>query len=196
VPESRILMGVIGRPHGVRGLVRVTSYAGDLTAYGPLSDAKGRRFVLRWHGQGVAEIAEMIGDGEVRVADRTSAERLTNTRLFIDRVQLPEPEADEFYLTDLVGLSAIDTAGAPLGTVSAVHDYGAGASLEIARENGPALLVPFTHACVPEVAMARGRLTIAPPEEVDARPQEAVVAGLDPTIHADGRIKPDHDGYR
>ena len=38
VPDSRILMGVIGRPHGVRGLVHVTSYAEDLTAYGPLSD--------------------------------------------------------------------------------------------------------------------------------------------------------------
>ena len=59
VPESRILMGVIGRPHGVRGLVRVTSYADDLTAYGPLSDAQGRRFVLRSRGEGVAEVAEI-----------------------------------------------------------------------------------------------------------------------------------------
>ena len=67
-------MGVIGRPHGVRGLVRVTSYADDLTAYGPLSDAKGRRFVLRWRGEGVAEIAEMVAGGEVKVADRTAAE--------------------------------------------------------------------------------------------------------------------------
>ena len=55
LPESRILMGVIGRPHGVRGLVRVTSYAEDLTAYGPLTDPKGRQFVLRWRGAGVVE---------------------------------------------------------------------------------------------------------------------------------------------
>ena len=108
VPESRILMGVIGRPHGVRGLVRVTSYADDLTAYGPLSDAQGRRFVLRWRGEGVAEIAEMVGGAEVKVADRTAAERLTNTRLYVDRAQLPEPEEDEFYLADLIGLAAVD----------------------------------------------------------------------------------------
>src|SRR5947208_17132193 len=108
-------MGVIGRPHGVRGLVRVTSYADDLTAYGPLSDAKGRRFVLRPRGNGVAEVAELAGDAEVKVADRNSAERLTNTRLYVDRAQLPETEEDEFYLADLVGLAAFDAAGAPIG---------------------------------------------------------------------------------
>ncbi len=85
VPESRILMGVIGRPHGVRGLVRVTSYADDLTAYRPCTDANGRRFVLRWRGEGVAEIAELAGGAEVKVADRATAEKLTNTRLFVDR---------------------------------------------------------------------------------------------------------------
>ena len=76
MPENRILMGVIGRPHGVRGLVRVTSYSDDLTAYGPLSDPKGRRFVLRWRGEGVAEIAELADGTEVKVADRSTAEKL------------------------------------------------------------------------------------------------------------------------
>ena len=76
VPKNRILMGVIGRPHGVRGLLRVTSYAEDLAVYGPLSDAKGRRFVVRPRGAGVAEIAEIVGAAEVKVADRAAAERL------------------------------------------------------------------------------------------------------------------------
>jgi 16S rRNA processing protein RimM len=127
VPERRILMGVIGRPHGVRGLVRVTSYADDLTAYGPLSDAKGRRFALRSRGDGVAEIAELVGGTEVKLADRAAAEKLTNTRLYIERAQLPEPEEDEFYLADLIGLVAFDTGGVRLGSIVAVHDYGAGA---------------------------------------------------------------------
>src|SRR5580704_1368721 len=126
VPKSRILMGVIGRPHGVRGLVRVTSYADDLTAYGPLSDAQGRGYVLRSRGEGVAEVAELVGGGELKVADRTGAEKLTNTRLYVDRAQLPEPEEDEFYLADLIGLHAFDADGVRLGTISAVHDYGAG----------------------------------------------------------------------
>jgi len=179
VPEDRILMGVIGRPHGVRGWVRVTSYAEDLTAHGPLSDAKGRRFVLRTRGQGVAEIAELVGGAEQKVADRVSAERLTNTRLYIERVRLPEPEPDEFYLVDLVGLIACGAAGSPIGTVSAVHDYGAGASLEIARENLAPLLVPFTHVCVPEIDIAGGRVTVEPPAELQDAPAMAVRPGRD-----------------
>jgi 16S rRNA processing protein RimM len=160
MPESRILMGVIGRPHGVRGLVRVTSYAGDLAAYRPLSDAKGRGFVLRWRGEGVAEVAEIVGGAEVKVRDRTAAEKLVNVRLYVDRTQLPEPEEDEFYLADLVGLEALDGDGQRLGTIAVVHDYGAGASLEIERENGPPVLVPFTHACVPDLDFAAGRCTV------------------------------------
>ena len=165
MPESRILMGVIGRPHGVRGLVRVTSYAEDLTALGPLADARGRRFVLRWRGEGVAEVAQMIDGAEVKVSDRSAAEALTNTRLFVDRASLPEPEADEFYLADLIGLAAFDASGARLGIVDAVHDYGAGASLEIGF-----LLIPFTRAAVPAIDLAAGRVTVAPPDALAAEP--------------------------
>jgi 16S rRNA processing protein RimM len=167
VPESRILIGVIGRPQGVRGQVRVTSYAADLTAYNPLSDGNGRRFVLRWRGAGVAEIAELAGGAEVKVADRATAERLTNTRLYVDRAQLPEPEEDEFYLADLIGLRAFDPDGTRLGTISAVHDYGAGASLEIAEEGSQPLLLPFTRACVPQVDVAACRVVVVPPSPVD-----------------------------
>jgi 16S rRNA processing protein RimM len=170
MPEQRILLGVIGRPHGVRGLVRVTSHTADpadLTAYGPLSDDKGRRFVLRWRGKGVAELEAQVGGAAVKIADRTAAEKLTNTRLYVDRVQLPEPDADEFYLADLIGMAATDAAGRVLGKVAMVHDYGAGASLEIVRDGASPVLVPFTRAAVPEVDVARGRVTVVPPDAVE-----------------------------
>ncbi len=163
-------MGVVGRPHGVRGLLRVHSYAADpasLTGYGPLSDGAGRRFALSWRGEGVAALALLDGDRPVPVADRAAAERLVNTRLYVERDRLPPPEdADEFYLADLIGLRAEAPDGAPLGTVATVHDYGAGASLEIARDAGQPLLVPFTRACVPEVDPDAGRLVVVPPGEV------------------------------
>ena len=195
MPESRILLGVIGRPHGVRGQVRVTSYADDMTAYGALSDERGRPFVLRMRGEGVAEIAEVVGGVEVKVADRTAAEKLVNTRLYVERAQLPEPEADEYYLADLIGLAAVDAKGAALGRVCAVHDYGAGASLEI--EGVKPLIVPFSQACVPKVDVAAGRVTVVAPETVSP-----VMAGLDPAIGLlsdqvsdapDGRLKAGHD---
>jgi 16S rRNA processing protein RimM len=171
VPETRILLGVIGRPHGVRGLVHVTSHTADpaaLAAYGPLSDDKGRRFTLAWRGEGVAEVFEVCDGAPVRVADRDAAGRLTNTRLYIERARLPAPEDDEFYLADLIGLEAVNSAGEPLGRIAAVHDYGAGASLEIAGEGSP-LIVPFIRAAVPEIDIAGGRVVVSVPDEVEAK---------------------------
>ena len=187
MPDSQILLGVIGRAHGVRGLVRVTSHTADpadLTSYGPLTDAKGRRFLLRWRGEGIAEVSELLDGGAVKVADRTVAEGLTNTRLFVDRAQLPPVEdEDEFYLSDLIGLPAFSPDGTKLGRVATVHDYGAGVSLEIERLAGPVLIVPFTKACVPEVDIASGRVTIVSPEVLDAD-QAATPADPD-RVHAD-----------
>ncbi len=170
MPETSILLGVIGRPHGVRGLVHVTSHTADKAAladYGPLSDGKGRRFTLAWRGEGVAELTELRDGVAVRVGDRDAAARLTNTRLYIERACLPAPVDDEFYLADLIGLDAVDASGMARGRVVAVHDYGAGASLEIASVGAP-LIVPFTRAAVPHVDIAGGRVVVSPPDEVEA----------------------------
>ncbi len=168
MPGKPILLGVVGRPHGVRGLLHVHSYTSDprdLTAYGPLSDDGGRAWTLVWRGEGVAELRDAEGRA---VADRTAAQALTNTRLHIDRDRLPAPAEEEFYLSDLVGLQAVDAAGADLGRVATIHDYGAGTSIEIA---GPKpLIVPFTRACVPEIDLSARRVVVVPPAEVEVQP--------------------------
>jgi 16S rRNA processing protein RimM len=175
--EQRILMGVIGRPHGVRGLVHVHSYTADpadLPEYGPFFDDRGRTFTLAWASDGVARVTEIVDGKPVTLADRTAAQTLVNIRLYVDRNRLPPPEdEDEFYLTDLIGLRAVGPDGRELGKVDTVHDYGAGASLEIGR-----LIVPFTKACVPVVDLAGGTVTVVPPAEIEvpddgARDEEA-----------------------
>src|SRR5262249_11882705 len=77
---------------------------------------------------------------------------------------LPEAGEEEYYHADLLGLEAVLRDGAPLGRVRAVHDFGAGDSLEIALSSGGTVLVPFTRAAVPGVGLARGRVGIGPPE--------------------------------
>ena len=173
MPEPLILVGVVGRPHGVRGLVRVHAYTEDpgaLETYAPLLDDAGRCWSLAWRGEGIAELRDAGGRP---VADRTAAERLTNLRLHVPRDRLPETAADEFYLADLVGLAAVDVDGAPLGRVGLVYDYGAGSSLELVREGAAPLIVPFTRAAVPEVDVAAGRIVVVPPAERDVRPDAA-----------------------
>ncbi len=159
-------MGVVGRPHGVRGLLHVHSYTAepaDLASYAPLLDESGRAWTLTWRGEGVAALSDAAGNP---VADRNAAERLTNTRLYVERDRLPPPEQDEFYLADLVGMAALDAAGQTVGRVTVVHDYGAGTSLEIDRGDTAPLLVPFTLACVPNVDIEAGTLVVTPPEEI------------------------------
>jgi 16S rRNA processing protein RimM len=165
-------MAVVGRPHGVHGFLRVQSHAADpadLPRYSPLFDERGRKFRLHWHADGIAQLSEFVDGKPVKVADRAAAERLVNLRLYVERDRLPPPDEEEFYLADLIGLTAVTATGENLGRVDAVHDHGAGTFLEI----GP-LLVPFTRACVPSVDIAAGTLTVAPPAGVAGeKPAEA-----------------------
>jgi 16S rRNA processing protein RimM len=163
--EELILLGEIGRPHGVRGLVRVRSFTATpegLTAYGPLSDGRGRAFALTLLAPDLARI-----EG---VTDRDAAAALTGTRLYVPRSALPPPAEEEFYLADLVGLRAETAAGESLGAVTAVEDHGAGAYLVLGGP--PERLIPFTRAAVPVVDLAGRRLVVVPPAEVAAGASE------------------------
>ncbi len=158
--ETMVCVAQIGAAHGVRGAFRVrcfTELPESVAAYGPLCAADGRvLFELEIVGStkgGV--IARAPG-----IADRDAAEALRGTRLYVPRSRLPEPDEEEFYHEDLVGLVARDRTGSELGRVAAVHNYGAGDILEIATTAGASELVPFTRAAVPVIDLARGFLTI------------------------------------
>ncbi len=163
-------MGVVGRPHGVRGLVRLHNYtadAADLAAYSPLRDEAGRSWHVQWRADGIASLQQ---DGGSTAVDRDAAALLTNLRLYVERDRLKPVAKDEFYIADLVGMQAIDRFGTVLGQVHQVHDYGGGASLEIERDGAPVLLLPFNRACVPEIDLASRRLVLCPPFEIEAKP--------------------------
>ena len=172
--DSRILMGVVGRPHGVRGLVHVTSYTNDpsaLARYSPLIDDQGREWRLVWRAEGVAEISDAAG---IRIADRTAAEKLTNLRLYVSRAQLPPPDEEEYYLADLLGLAARGADGVECGVVRQVHDYGAGASLEIFDAKGGSILIPFTKAAVPLVDLVAREIQVVVPSEIIVPPEAEI----------------------
>jgi 16S rRNA processing protein RimM len=159
------MVGVIVGAHGVRGAVRVkpfTAEAAAVAGYGPVEDETGtRRFELRLVGEGKGVVIATVKG----VEDRDAAEALKGLRLYVAREALPPPDAEEFYHADLIGLDAMTRSGERLGKVRAVHDYGAGDSLEIDVAAGGTLLVPFTRRAVPEIDLAAGRLVVDPPEE-------------------------------
>lgn len=166
LPEDCVLMGIFGAAVGLKGEVRIKSYTQDpvdIAAYGPLTGQDGRAY----------EITDLREAGEVVVArikgvtDRTAAERLTNLKLYVAREILGETEdEDEFFHADLIGLRAELENGTLIGTVAALHDFGAGEVVEIRTTGGRSVDYPFTKAVVPVVDLAGGRIVIAPPAEV------------------------------
>lgn len=174
---SRVCVARIGAAHGTGGEVRLwpyTAQAGDVAAYGPLQTADGAQ---------AFEIVALRPGKEFLVArlkgvtDRTAAERLCNTDLYVPRDRLPAPEPGEFYQADLAGLRAEDAAGRVVGTVVAVHNFGAGDILEIAPAGGgETLMHPFSTTAVPRVEVAAGRIVVVLPEEEEETSADAQAA--------------------
>lgn len=165
--DDLVLLGRISGAHGIRGDVKITSFTAvpeDVASYGLLTDGKGRSFTIErlrpLKGMGVA--AQLQG-----IADRNAAEALKGVELYVERSKLPEPDEEEWYYSDLVGLAAVNADGETVGEVVAVQDFGAGDLLEIRRPGERhTLLLPFTKASVPVVDVKAGRVVIVPPEEI------------------------------
>jgi 16S rRNA processing protein RimM len=164
--NKRICVARIGAAHGTTGEVRLWSFTADpqgVVSYGALTTADARAIEIASLRPGKGFLIARIAG----VTDRNGAERLRNLDLFIPRDRLPPPGADEYYHSDLIGLAAHDPDGKPLGTVIAVHNFGAGDLLEIAPARGENLLLPFTATVAPEIDIAGGRIVLVPPAEIE-----------------------------
>ena len=153
-PKNPVQMAVIGAAHGIKGELRVKTFTGDPLAlgdYGPLYAKDGRAFEI----EDVRPAGDVVVVRFKGIRDRTVAEGLTGTALFVDRAVLPAEEEDEFYHADLVGLAVRDETGAEAGKVTAVQNFGGGDILEITFRGRKGVLIPFSQAAVPEVDVAR-----------------------------------------
>ena len=166
----RVIVGRIGRPHGIRGEVMIgvrtdepdlRFAVGAILDSGPDPDAETPRTHLtvasaRWHsGQLLVAFAG--------ITDRTAAGELTGSWLSVDTSQLPAPpDPDEFRDHELIGLSVRTAAGQPVGAVTDVLRYGQDL-LVVQHPGGQEHLIPFVKAIVPEVDVAAGLVIIDPP---------------------------------
>jgi 16S rRNA processing protein RimM len=164
-PMTDIAVGRVGRAHGVRGEAFVA----------PWTDTPDERFVIgallrtepAEHGPlRVAEAKNHSGKLVVRfdgITSRSAIEQLRGTMLLIDAAtRSPIADPDEFYDTDLVGLSARDLTGATVGAVTDVLHSAAGSVLVIDL-SGREVLLPFRKAMVPTVDLQAGFLVLDPP---------------------------------
>jgi 16S rRNA processing protein RimM len=164
----QIVVGRVGRPHGLRGEVTVEIrtddpaqrfFAGAVLVTNPADRGPLTVSAARWH------LGRLLVAFE-GYADRETAEELRDTLLEIDSADLkPLSDPDEFYDHDLVGLGVVTVTGELVGTVSDVLHHGQNLLVVdgSGARRGREILVPFVTAIVPEVDLAGRKLTIDPP---------------------------------
>jgi len=149
--------------HGVQGQARFASYTEDPAAvfsYAPLTDEGGRVFRLKRRAEGKNCFVVSVGG----VTRREEAEALKGICIYAPRSALPPEDEGTYYHVDLIGLSVRDGAGKALGRVKDVHDYGAGAFLEIQHVKGATFMLPFKNIFVPVVDVGGGFVQVMIPE--------------------------------
>lgn len=162
-------VAAIADAHGVHGNVKVKSFTRDPAAfatYGPLLDHAGEKILTPIKARPVGRFFSL---SVVEKMTREQVEAMKSTKLYIPRDALPEPDEDEFYYSDLIGLQVDNQDGFTVGTVQAVHEFGAGDTLEIKPPKGPSFYHPFTLEHAPTVDMAAGRIIIVQEEADEAR---------------------------
>ncbi len=141
--NTKILVGKIVAFQGVRGDVRIQTYTAAPSDFHDLKIISNKfapedfKFVRVLPNSSVI-IAHIAG-----FEDRTSAEVLRGTELFVERDDLPQTGANEYYQTDLIGFDVVRD-GKKIGIVDCFQNYGAGDIIQL--DNGE--MVSFIGAVV------------------------------------------------
>jgi 16S rRNA processing protein RimM len=173
-PSRDVLLAAVIGAQGLKGEVKVktfTEHPETLARYRGLHTSDGRHFTVTAAratkpDEAVLALAE--------VTDRTHAESLKGTELYVPRSSLPVTGEDEFYHADLIGLRAEDVEDRMLGVVKAIHNYGAGDVIEIEQPGGDSMLLAFTKETVPHIEIDKGRIVVAPPRDDEAEREHGV----------------------
>lgn len=162
-----IVLGRIVAPFGVRGWLKIQPFGDDPLSWqqmaswwiGKNPDSERSEDWLpfkpksiRPHGNGFVAALE-------EVQDRTAAEAIDGCYIAAPRESLPEPQKDEYYWADLIGLRVVGIGGAALGVVSGLLETGVHDVLEI-KDGDIERLIPFVGAYVKDVSVTKGEILV------------------------------------
>lgn len=156
-----ILVLKVVNTHGLRGDVRALYYADapnffDSVEY--VSNAQGERFDI----ENVREQKGALLIHFKGIESIESAERLRGMELYLNREQLSDLPDGQYYISDLLGFSVVTESGEAIGKLTDVLSAGSGSVLEIKRENGKKVLIPFVDEFVPEIDMTAEKIVVTP----------------------------------
>jgi len=158
-------MGRVLAPYGVRGWLKVRTFTASptgLLAYGAWwlakDDRPAREFrVLEARQHSDTVVAQLEG-----LSGREEVMPWRGATIAVPRAALPPPGTGEVYLSELVGLTVINRAGAALGTVTGLLETGAHPVLRVAGEGteGRERLIPLTPVHVDAIDLTLGRVVV------------------------------------
>jgi 16S rRNA processing protein RimM len=162
-------VAAIAGAHGVHGNLKVKSFTQDplaFASYGPLLDEYGAHLFTPKNARPVSRFYSLA---VVEKKTREQIEALKSTKLYVPRAALPEADEGEFYYSDLIGLTVVNQDDEVVGTVHAMHEFGAGDTIEIKPPTGPSFYHPFTQHHTPMVDVAAKRIVILQEDADEAR---------------------------
>jgi len=174
-----ISVAKVGRPHGVRGEVRVFPHDGGSETLLAVDEVRVRRRggarlfkVLR--RRRASKFFILCLDG---VVDRDGAQELNGADVEVDQSMLPELRGEEFYHHQLIGLPVEDDGGQSIGVLEEVLDTGGHDTL-VVRDHGAGVefMVPFVESMV-EVDQARGAVVLTLPQGLLEATEEPIGRG-------------------
>lgn len=158
--DRLILLGRISGVFGIRGEIKIESWTDPRDAifrYQPWTlvrnGVSSRLAGVRGRAHGPGLVANVPG-----IADRTAAEQLTGTEIFVARSVLPPPKAGEYYWVDLEGLQVTTIEALVLGTVSHLFDTGANHVLVVQGDRER--LIPFVQPYLVSVDFDQARIVV------------------------------------
>ena len=165
--ERLVELGVVGRPHGVRGEVRVFLHNSGSDILQTVEQVLIESEEGSPRSFGIASVRDAGKHqlvGLVGVTSRDAAEQLKGARLLLPRDQLPRLEEGELYVDDLIGLEVM-CENRVLGTVRESREQGGIEVLTVAAE-GEEIEIPLVERYVVTVAVDRGRIEVRDVEEL------------------------------
>ena len=157
--QTLILVGKVISPHGINGMVKITSFmqiATDIFKHKIVTQEE--KIVLIESNRAIAPTTFICRIKDID--NRNKSEEIKGLELFVDKAALPELQNDEFYIEDLKGRQVIDVYGKIIGLINNVYNFGASDIIEIKFNGGAIEMFDFNSKIFPKV---EGQVTFIPP---------------------------------
>jgi 16S rRNA processing protein RimM len=168
MPDSDVLIpvGKIIGTHGIKGLLKVHSFSGNLESLqaNHTITLKSQQGVLSQFGlKSVVHHAGKLLIALNGLDEIDLAQQYVGYEICLLRSQLPEPEENEYYWCDLIGLKVATLEGIELGTITDIFETGS-SDIYVVRGNGREYMIPAIADVIGSVDLKEGRMLVTPLE--------------------------------